>query len=293
MKSSLRIQVSDIRYRTSIIILQAIRFSFLVLFLFACDIVEAPFMEVPEDGGQTSANPQNVLVLDFTGHTCKSCPKAHQAIGRMEELYGSRLVPIAFHLGYFSKPLLTGKFTTDFRTPEGTLLENYFEFVSFPIGTVQTLDNNLLQPYASWPSLVAEAIKGDSPVKISITPEYLSGLNAVNPEISIIALDNVPGPLSFSVYLTEDSIVDWQKDEDFDPMDIPGYQHNHVFRTSLNGLWGQKVGTNSGFEKGFTYKGRLSKILDAKWNIDNCNLIALVYREDTREIVQVVTVKAK
>ncbi|MCX6226370.1 MAG: Omp28-related outer membrane protein [Bacteroidia bacterium] len=259
----------------------------MLILLISCDIIEAPFTEKTDNGQQTTDTPQKVLLFDFTGHTCKSCPKAHKTIDQLNGLYGDRLVPIAFHLGYFAKPMTNGKFTTDFRTPEGTLLEQYFDFVSFPIGTVQTLNQDQLQPYASWPALVSANITGDSPVKIEINPEYLPGLNAITPEIYITALETVAGPLNLAVYLVEDSIVDWQKDEDFDPMDISDYVHNHLFRTSLNGLWGQPLGTAEGMAKGFTFQSEFSKILNIGWKAGNCTIIAFVFREDTKEVLQV------
>jgi hypothetical protein len=265
----------------------------LILFLGACDIVEAPYIEKHDDGGPVSDNPRKVLLLDLTGHTCKSCPKAHKTIEQLKELYGDRLAPVAFHMGYFAKPQSTGKFTTDFRTPEGTVLESYFECVSFPNGTVQTLSNESLQPYASWPAAVSEAITGDSPVKIEITPQYLPGLNALVPKIKITALETVTGPLKLAVYLVEDGIVDWQKDEDFDPMDIPDYVHNHVFRTSMCGVWGERVGNDDGMTKGYTVEPEYSKILDSAWNVGNCSLIAFVYHEDSKVVVQAEMRKAQ
>lgn len=259
----------------------------ILLIMSSCDYISEPYIEKSDTDTSLNVNPQKVLLFDFTGHTCKSCPKAHKSIDQLKELYGDRLVPVAFHLGYFAKPMTSGKFTTDFRTPEGALLEKHFEFISFPIGTVQTLNKDQLQPYASWPASVSAGISGDSPVKIRIVPEYLPGLNAITPEVYVSALENISGPLNLAVYLVEDSIVDWQKDEDFDPMDIPDYVHNHVFRTSLNGLWGQPVGSTGGMEKGFSFEAEFSKILAAGWNVEHCAIIAFVYRDDTKEVVQV------
>lgn len=263
------------------------KFLIILLLLFSCDIIEEPFMEKNDDGQVTTENPQKVLLIDFTGHTCKSCPKAHQSIEQLQGLFGGRIVPIAFHLGYFAKPMTSGKFTTDFRTPEGTLLEKYFDFVSFPIGTVQTLNKDQLQPYAAWPAAVSAGISGDAPIKIEIDPEYLAGLGAIAGHIHVTALQAVSGQVNLAVYLVEDSIVDWQKDEDFDPMDIPDYVHNNVFRTSLTGLWGQPVGNADGLAKGFTIETQLAKLLHPAWKIQNCTLVAFVYREDTKEIIQV------
>ncbi len=259
----------------------------LLLLLTSCDIIQAPFIETADNGSTTTTNPKKVLLFDFTGHTCKSCPKAHKTIDQLVVLYGDRIVPIAFHLGYFAKPLTSGKFTTDFRTPEGTLLEKHFDFVSFPTGTVQTLNCLQLQPYASWSTTAVANITGDAPVKIGITTEYLAGLNAVRAQVTLRALEPITGQLNLAVYLAEDSITDWQKDEDFDPMDIPDYLHNHVFRTSLNGLWGQAVGNADGMVKDYTFEAAFSKILNPGWKSKNCVMIAFVYREDTKEVVQV------
>jgi hypothetical protein len=262
----------------------------LALLLASCDIVEAPYTETT-DNGQAGINPQKVLLFDFTGHTCKSCPKAHASIELLAGLYGDRLVPVTFHLGYFAKPLSAGKFTTDFRTPEGTLLEKYFDFVSFPVGTVQSLGQSELEPYATWPALVSADIQGDAPVKIEIVSKFLHGLNTSAPEITITALKSISGQLNLAVYLVENGIIDWQKDEDSDPMDIPDYVHNQVFRTSFNGLWGQPVGSADGIVKGFTYATEFSKVLNAGWNHENCTIIAFVYLNETKEIVQVESVE--
>lgn len=282
--------LSVISYRLSVFASLVTRHLLLLLLLVlpfaSCDIIEAPFTETTDNGQPATDNPQKVLLFDFTGHTCKSCPKAHKSIDQLKGLYGDRLVPVAFHLGYFAKPMTSGKFTTDFRTSEGGLLEKYFDFISFPIGIVQTLAKEQLQPYAAWPARVSADITGNSPVKIEIIPEYLPGLNAIASIININALQTVTGPLNLAVYLVEDSIIDWQKDEDFDPMDIPDYIHNHVFRTSLNGLWGQPVGTAEGLPKGFTFSAEFSKILNTGWKVGNCSIVAFVYREDTKDVVQ-------
>jgi hypothetical protein len=264
----------------------------LLLFLIAsCDIIDAPFKENTDNGGPVTGNPIKILLLDFTGHTCKSCPKAHQTIENLKGLYGDRLIPVAFHLGYFARPLSSGKFTTDFRTPEGTLLEGYFDFISFPTGTVQSFSRERLEPYASWPASVATRIAGDSPLKIEIGTEYLPGLHALSAHITASAVNAVSGPLKLAVYLVEDGIIDWQKNEDLDPMDVPDYVHNHLFRTSLNGLWGEPFGTADGIVKGYQGMIHLSKNLDAGWKAENCVIIAFVYQAETMEVVQVESVK--
>jgi hypothetical protein len=262
--------------------------SFLLVFLFAsCDIVEPPFLEDHDQGGGVTENPQKVLLFDFTGHTCKSCPKAHKSIDQLKQLYGEKLVPVAFHLGYFARPLTSGKFATDFRTPEGVLLEEHFDFVAFPTGTVQTLANNQLQPYSAWPATISDNIEGDAPVKIGISHLHFSGNGTLTAEVTVTSLQTVPGAMSLAVYVVEDGIVDWQKDEDFDPMDIPDYVHNHVFRTSLSGVWGKRIGSDTGMQIGIIEKTEFSKLLNPAWKAENCTVVAFVYLDLTKRIVQV------
>ncbi len=230
---------------------------------------------------------QRVLVIDFTGHTCKSCPKAHHTIDQLKELYGDRIVPVAFHLGYFAKTQSGEKFTTDFRTPEGALLEKYFDFISFPIGTVQNIRTDGLIPHGTWPSAAGALMSGKAPVKIGVKTEYLAGLHALTADVEITALEAVAGTLKVAVWVVEDSITDWQKDEDFDPMDIPDYVHNHVFRTSMNGLWGETIGSAADMEKGSTFTKEFSVALKSNWLARNCSVVVVVYREEGMEVVQV------
>lgn len=258
----------------------------ILLLATSCDYIEEPFFQSNDTGIDTTDNPRKVMVFDFTGHTCKSCPKAHQAIDQMKELFGDRLIPVAFHLGYFAKPQTGTKFTTDFRTPEGAILENYFEFVSFPIGTVQNLNKDRLIPCASWAAEAGAGITGNAPVRISFINEYLAGINSLGVEFAITFLSTLEGTYKYAIYLIEDKIIDWQKDEDFDPMDILDYEHNHVFRTSFNSVWGQPVREAGPCEKGFVLRGEIYKQLDPDWNAANCSVVVFVYRDEDKQVIQ-------
>jgi len=259
----------------------------LLLVLPSCDYIEAPYTEKIDGGGEVTANPQNVLLLDFTGHTCKSCPKAHRTIEQLRTLYGDRVVPVAFHLGYFAKTQSGTRFTTDFRTPEGGLLEKYYEFVSFPIGTVQNISKEGLIQHGSWPSEVSAYMGDESPVKIDLKTSYLQGLHALTAKVDLTALAPVEGTLYLAAWVVQDSIIDWQKDEDFEDMDIPDYVHMHVFRTSFNGLWGEAMNAVPGVAKDFTFTRDLSVALKPEWKQENCRVVVVVYREEDKRVIQV------
>ncbi|HMW98462.1 MAG TPA: Omp28-related outer membrane protein, partial [Flavobacteriales bacterium] len=82
---------------------------------------------------------------------------------------------------------------------------------------------------------------------------------------------------------------DWQIDGNANPPDIPNYEHNHVLRSALNGTWGQNLDL-TGLTTGDSLMVDLndlavpSNVLD----INNCYVLAYVYRTDTYEVLQVI-----
>ena len=62
---------------------------------------------------------------------------------------------------------------------------------------------------------------------------------------------------------------------------VMNYVHNHVFRSTLNGLWGEELGAISAeTEKGCTFA------VDAKYVADNCAVVAVLINTETKEVVQ-------
>ena len=52
------------------------------------------------------------------------------------------------------------------------------------------------------------------------------------------ALKNVDGEYNIVIAITEDSIVDWQKNGSYDDS---VYVHNHVLRAIINNTWGENL----------------------------------------------------
>ena len=102
----------------------------------SCDKITEPYEEVtggvdtnlcPEPTFPVNTNTKrNVLIEDFTGHTCTFCPVAAYIIDTMKQNRGSQIVAIGMHVENFAEPLSGSKFTTDFRTTSGTDLKNDF-----------------------------------------------------------------------------------------------------------------------------------------------------------------------
>ncbi len=255
----------------------------------ACDIIEPPFLESHEQGGgETPDNPANVLVIDFTGHTCKSCPKAHHMIQQLDELYGDRIIAVAFHVGYFARTD-NDKYTMDFNTDEGAELESYYQIVSYPIGLVNTLSKESLSPYSEWATESAKALENDALVYIGLSDSYNSDSRKLNLDIDLYPAGELPDDYSsnmkLAVYLTESHIFSWQKDEEADPMDVENYEHNHVFRKAFGSVWGEDISLE-GAESDNPLRETKAIVLDESWVANNCSVVAFVYNSATMEVIQ-------
>ena len=69
----------------------------------------------------------------------------------------------------------------------------------------------------------------------------------------------------------------------------PSYEHNHVFRTSLNSAFGQSLQTGNTLA-GDVYTTDFSMTLDTSYVRTNCHLVAFVTNTATEEVLQVTEV---
>ena len=257
-----------------------------IILLGRCDVIEGPYLEDNHNGGTVvEKSLKNILVMEFTGHTCKSCPKAHRTIDQLESIYEGRLISVAFHTGYFARTLSGEKFTRDFRTTQGAEMENYFEFASFPIGLVGNLDKARLSSYSSWPAEADDFLNSESSVDVSTASSYDENTKEIEVKVNLINRISLEGEIRLAVYLVEDNIVSWQKDEDQDPIDVEDYIHNHVFRTSAGSVWGEGL-SESDCSANANVQIRKTLVMNPLWIPENCTVIAFLYDFESREVIQ-------
>ncbi len=261
---------------------------FALLTFQSCDEVEAPYKEeIIVVGGD-----RKVLVEDYTGHKCGNCPRAAKALHDLKDVYGDRLIIMTVHAGGFATvfPPSAPYFTYDFRTPEGTELDTDFGIsaIGNPNGMVnrRQVNGNYVLSSTSWLGEISSVL-GDAspaPVKIEIENTFDATSRTLQTEINSEFVNSLGGAHKLCVFLVEDSIINWQKDYDASPEDIPDYVHRDVLRTSMNGTYGDAI-TNT--TAGTIDTKNYSKTLDASWNENNMKVISFVYNEVTKEIIQV------
>ncbi|HMC98437.1 MAG TPA: Omp28-related outer membrane protein, partial [Flavobacteriales bacterium] len=114
---------------------------------------------------------------------------------------------------------------------------------------------------------------------------YTGSNRKICTEVKVVPLTPLTADHNLTIYLTEDSVVDWQLNSDATPPDVPDYVHRHVLRTNLNGSWGAPIGTAAvGDTLTFTYSG---VVLAPSWNPAHCALLGYVYNTASYEVMQV------
>jgi len=293
----------------------------ILAFFGACDIVEEPFATGntnPIDTTSPTTFIKKILVEDYSGHTCSNCPNAARELDALIDIYGKKIVPITVHVGKtFARPYHISqapKYQYDFRTETGEGWDNFFQIsnLGLPKGMINRAGFSSSThgvEVANWNSII-QSITSDEPDFGITISSNISG-NAGNVAVNIKVLNDIGGDFNLVVCLTEDSIINWQKDSQAIPTDVEFYVHKHVFRTSINSAWGEALQNssiyNSDEEIDKSYTINLDNLQQYNinyslntielgngnsggWNKNNMYIVAFIYDNTTFEIQQVAEV---
>ena len=131
----------------------------------------------------------------------------------------------------------------------------------------------MFSSFTDWASKAGEQLFQAPTIDLSISED--------NNSVSIQArrLSESNNSLKLVVCITEDSIIDKQIDGS---ELIEEYEHNHVLRKVINGTWGSNIQlstTSSTYSYGYS--------LEDSWVRSNCNIVAFVYDNSNKEVLQV------
>jgi hypothetical protein len=278
--------------------------------LFSCDYIREPYTvpgpngcTVPEPDFVPNPNPvRKVMIDEFTGHYCGNCPSAHQVVDQMlsNGNNAERVFVVAHHSEYaldFTKPWAPNpenKFIYDFRNKISSQLDYKYNGSAYPSGMVnrKKYSGNEIVPYASWESYATDLLSTPPVLDIQLKNFYDPTGKTICSYYYVQALENITGDYSIVIYLTEDSIIQWQKNVQTIPMEIENYTHKHVLRTSFNGYFGTAINEDGGLSAGETFINGFSISLDnTDWNPDHLNVVAYVYNVASNEIIQAEGIK--
>ena len=234
-----------------------------------CDIIKEGDRLIPIAGG--NIREKKVLLVEFTDQNCRNCPNAAAEINQLSERFSDTIVVVSIHANPLPYPLVT---------KEGNEYEQHFQAEDHPDGII---DGGVGGQYAShdpqvWGGFILERLKTESPVTIDLSAAFDAPDKKASINVELTgnkALSNV----KLQVWIIENKITQWQLMPDGTRNN--NYIHNHVFRASVNGTWGESFSIGTGETKEFSY----TCTLNTTWKPEDTAIVAFVYRPDTNEIL--------
>lgn len=238
-------------------------------------------------------NPRTLLIMEFTGNSCLNCPTGASIVEQIkEEEQPGRVISVGLHPygSHFTDPVVTIHTPSrqqDLRSEAATALFDYYQPSGFPAAIFNGLKSSMSGSTGDWIQRASEALVVPTVVTLAATCEYDASSRQLSVDYAVEFLDYVNSKLNVTVWLVENKIMGTQTMPDGKPN--LNYEHNHVLRASLNGNWGETIGTS--FAEGDKKEGTASMTLQEDWVAENCDVVVYVYRDDNKEVEQAISIK--
>ena len=268
-------------------ILICVAFGIALINISGCDIVTIPYLKPPDTTKvDTTKYTRKVILEEYTGHHCGNCPRASLLGDGLLSKYQKFIVPLKIHAGSFAIPNpknAKNDYSYDFRTPEGTELDNFFGIsaLGLPAGMVSRYGYSNHSQYLSedyWETNIQQLIALAPKMVITLNTGYDTASKKITVDAHIKYLTNSSSNDYLALYITEDSIVAYQTDDSQTPSDVPNYVHNAVLRTSLTGTWGEQI-SPTGMKAGdsITITHQYTIPTGKVWRPEKLNIVAYIH----------------
>lgn len=254
----------------------------------ACDVIEGPKKDYTN---VIQNSDKKVLIEDFTGHYCGNCPASHEVAHELDSIYGENLVVIAVHAGNFFGSVHPPIYMTDWRTQMGIDLDAYYnaENQGYPKGLVnrKEFNGNALVNYSNWTTYLTQVLNESPAMSIDLSSAYNAAEGTAEITVTSEYFTQGTADHNLVVVIKEDSIVAPQKNYDATPEDVLSYVHMDMLRHSVtSGTWGEALGTGT-IPIGTVLTRTYTLTLDPSWVPGNCEVVAYIMDNTTKEVLQV------
>lgn len=291
------------------------------LFLTSCDKIDHPYEKIASVEVDTTLYPNgtwadyleneyptftqnaninvNVLLEDYTGHTCVGCPTAADKAHSIHLNNPNRIFIASIHIDPGAAMIFQNfnpsgtKYYTDHTNPDaieyGERFQNGYNFFANPQGTVnrKTVNGKMFDLYGTWQSR-ASNILAENNLKVNIQSvfNYFESTGGGFLHVEFEKKTNETLDINAVVYVIQDSLVDWQKmpnntDNEF-------YLHRDKHLGSIdNNPWGIpvfKASSENGDKVIIDYSYKLPTSIDK----GNLHFLIYVYDKETYEVLQVI-----
>lgn len=248
---------------------------------------------------------RKVLIEDYTGHYCGNCPRAAETATTIESAKKDSVVVIAVHSGSSFSPPVLPDYPEDFRTQTGTTDWDGFFGISgagLPKGMINRGQTPFYQPKDNWSALVNQYLAQAQKAKLTLTTSFDPNslyLN-VNVKVKFLTGASYANDIRVSVVVTEDSIVATQKD--YNPPagvtvvngdERPTYRFDNMLRGAVNSSWGEVIKAKPVVANDSASITYTCFKLDMVKNTKNVNVVAFVYDDGSKEVIQVEKIRIR
>ena len=253
------------------------------MILNSCDKIDAPYTRTKSATDTTTTAVRKILLEEFTGHKCPNCPAGSLIAHDLKEAHPNQIILVSIHAGMFAlpdpQPIPLGDFTYDFRTTVGNTIHDFFYIDTYPNAMISRIKSgpDKYEIGTDYWGQTVDSLLNDVPLaSIAITSTYYASANKVIASVNTSFLQDLAGSYNLCVYLTEDSIVKPQINQNAPGGVTLNYVHMHVLRAAFNGAWGDQIVTSAvtaGTMINKTYELSLGSDLVPK----NCHIVAFLY----------------
>lgn len=237
-------------------------------------------------------NPRNLLIMEFTGNSCLNCPTGAATVEQIKDDEApGRVISVGLHPygSHFTEPvptIHTPSLRQDLRSEAATALFDFYQPSGFPAAVFNGLKSTISGSTADWIQRASEALTSMSNISLTAECQYKENTRELNVYYTAEFLDYFNTKLNATVWLVENKIMGTQTMPD--GRTNMNYEHNHVLRASLNGNWGESLGDS--FTEGTLKRSGASMTLPEEWVAENCNVVVYVYRDDSKEVEQAISI---
>lgn len=245
---------------------------------------------------------RNILVEDYTGHTCVFCPAAADIAHELQTLNPGRIFVASIHaspggLGDF-QALDPPTFVHDFTNPQGLqygiTFQNGYGFVGNPRGTINrlTFSGSLFQKVTQWEQKSDEILlANDLQVNLQAKANYYPETRGLFLHTQIDPMTSDPSKINLIAYFIQDSLIAPQKRQENGVTEtVMDYVHRDVHRGNLDGsAFGRTLTENYRLTDGL-YQVDMSFKIPEAYNPENCHVLVYAMNRETYEIYQVIKV---
>lgn len=254
--------------------------------LMAFSACNEPVIDIPLVEPQTGD--RYILLEEFTGVRCVTCPQGAAEIANLKSFYGKNLIPVAIHAGFFAVKYPGSRF--DLKTTNGQSLHDWFGAPDgYPSAVINRQvfagESGLHLGRNQWANYIAQQLQVIPKVKLSMSARFEESSRRLEVTVDVEAQEDINKDMRLSVLIKEDNIVDVQADVNAPGGLVPQYNHKYVLRDMLTNFDGNFL-TNR-----MRFKEKVSQTLvyqvpveeNGWWKVEDMQIVAFVTEQTSNK----------